>query len=103
MPDLRKKKGHFSGDQRRKVSHIFQKREGAGEEAQALAGEEENPVYRRQQRDLKPRSRNGPPSKASGPTKAPRRGRPAGPGLPAPRPASHRRRGPGTGDRDSRG
>lgn len=92
MPDLQMKKGHFSGDQRQEcISHLLQKRGGSGwggGASHALAGKEGNLVHGRHRWDLKPRSQNGPPSKASGPREAPSGGRQAGPGLPAPRPAS---------------
>lgn len=61
---------------------------GGGGASHALAGKEGNLVHGRHRWDLKPRSQNGPPSKASGPREAPSGGRQAGPGLPAPRPAS---------------
>lgn len=61
---------------------------GGGGGGDALPGKEGNLVHCRHRWDLKPRFQNGPPSKASGPREAPSGGRQAGPGLPAPRPAS---------------
>lgn len=65
MTDNQMKKRHFSGEQGREVSHTFCRREeGRGRGGQALADKEGNLVYCRHRWDLKPRSQNGPPSKA---------------------------------------
>lgn len=64
--------------------HLLQKR--VGERGKALAGKEGNPILGRHRWDLKPRSQDDHPRKASGSREVRRGGRQAGPESPRPAP-----------------